>query len=89
MSEPDSRADADETGTPPPKGRPRQLDTLDRVRRELSNIYHQAKNGQMQMDRAKGLTYLLSQIAGVLKAQTTVTDDQLMALIAQLKERLK
>lgn len=87
MTEPKSRADAADTGTPPPKGRPRQLDTLDRVRRELSTIYHQAKSGAMEMDRAKGLTYLLSQIAAVLKSQT-VSETELAALLAQVRERL-
>jgi hypothetical protein len=56
---------------PPPgeKGRRRAFDSLGRVRRELSRVYFAQKDGQLDMDTAKGRTYLLSQIAAVLKAE--------------------
>lgn len=73
-------------GAPPKKPRPRPLDTLERVRRELASIYHQARDGRMELDKAKGLAYLLSQISAVLKAESG--ESELAALLAKVKDQL-
>lgn len=67
--------------------RHRPLDSLERVRRELSAVYFQAKDGTMNMERAKGLTYLLSQLAAVLKAEAG-NESELAALLAQVRDKL-
>lgn len=87
MTEPD---DIGEDRTPPPggKGRRRPLDTLERCRRELSRVYWEARDGTMPLDKAKGLTYLLSQVAAVLKAETS-TEADLAALLQQVRDKLK
>jgi hypothetical protein len=87
----ETRADAGEPAAPPgaaSKPRPKPLDSLERVRRELSSIYHQAKHGTMPMDKAKGLTYLLSQIAATLRAEAG-SEPELVALLAAVRARLK
>lgn len=81
------RADAGEAADPHPRRRHKPLDTLERVRRELSAIYYAAKTGSIELDRAKGLTYLLSQIAAVLKAETA-SEPELAALVQQVRDKL-
>lgn len=85
---PEDRADADDAGSGPTRRRHKPLDSLERVRRELSSVYHQAKDGTMELDKAKGLTYLLSQIAAVLKAENA-SETELTALLAQVRDKLK
>lgn len=87
MSDPETRANAGDEGEASPKRRHKPLDSLERVRRELSRIYFQAKDGTMPMEKAKGLTYLLSQLSAVLKAATS-NDSELAALLQQVRERM-
>lgn len=87
MSEPETRMDTGEGGESSPKRRHKPLDSLERVRRELSRIYYQAKDGAMPMEKAKGLTYLLSQLSAVLKAETS-NDSELAALLQQVRDRM-
>lgn len=86
----ETRADTDdaaEGGSTTKRRRDKPLDTLERVRRELSKVYYDAKHGQMPIDRAKALAYLLSQIAAVLKTETA-TESELAALLAQVRDKL-
>ena len=92
MTRPKTRANAGDAETPPPAAeaeakRHKPLDSLDRVRRELSSVYWAAKDGAMQLDRAKGLAYLLSQLVVVLRADSA--DDDLTKLLAEARDRLK
>jgi hypothetical protein len=81
---------ADDADPSPSKGRRRPLDTLERVRRELGRVYWLARDKTMPLEEAKGLTYLLSQIAAVLKAeQAGGSESELLALLSKVKERLK
>lgn len=76
-------------GIPSPgKGRRRPLDTLDRCRRELSRVYWEARDGTLALDKAKGLTYLLSQVATVLRAESAA-EPELAALLQQVRDKLK
>lgn len=68
--------------------RHRPLDSLERVRRELSSVYFAQKDGTLDMDTAKGRAYLLGQIAAVLKAESA-SESELAALLAQVRDRLK
>lgn len=79
----ETRANAEKGSTP----RHKPLDSLERVRRELSRLYYQAKDEKIDMDRAKALTYLLSQIAAVLKAETA-SESELAALLQQVRDKL-
>ena len=85
-----TRADAEdaaEGGSTTKRRRDKPLDTLERVRRELTKVYNDAKHGRIPMDRAKGLGHLLSLIAGVLKTETA-TESELAALLAQVRDKL-
>jgi len=85
----EGRADAEDEGAAPQRRR-RPLDSLERVRRELSKVYwdaKDAKDGTLALDKAKALTYLLSQIAVVLKAETA-SESELAALLQQLRDKL-
>lgn len=87
MTEP---VDIGEDRTPPPggKARRRPLDTLERCRRELSRVYWEARDGTMPLDKAKGLTYLLSQVAAVLRAETA-SEPEIAALLQQVRDKLR
>lgn len=85
---PQGRADADDSPDPPGSKRHRPLDTLERVRRELSRVYFDQKDGRLDMETAKGRAYLLSQITAVLKAETA-SDGEVTALLAQVRDKLK
>jgi len=82
----EGRADHEDEG-PAPQRRRRPLDSLERVRRELSKVYWDAKDGTLALDKAKALTYLLSQIAVVLKAETA-SETELAALLQQVRDKL-
>jgi len=56
-------------GTPPsrPPQRVVRFKTLDDVRVELSKVYREARRGELAMDVAKGLAYLLQGLSAALR----------------------
>ena len=52
-----------------------------------STLEAEAGKGTIPLDKAKGLTYLLSQVATVLRAEAASESD-LAALLQQVRERL-
>lgn len=77
---------AGKSSTPPPRGKP--LNTLEQIRREMVAVYNQERIGSIAMDRAKGKVYLLGQIAAVMRIERG-TDDEVAALLAQVRDKLK
>lgn len=63
------------------RGRP--LNTLQEVRREMTRVYWEARRNRMQMDRAKGLVYMLGQLSALVK------EGELMDRIAEVERVLK
>ena len=84
---PETRADAEDQGGGGGSRRHRPLDTLERVRRELSRVYYEQKDGKLTMDLAKGRAYLLSQLVAVLKAEQS-DDAELERRLAELERRI-
>ena len=74
--------DAEHDSDPAPQARGRKLDSLQDVRREMTRVYWQARRNRMQMDRAKGLVYILGQLSALVK------EGELMDRIADLERRL-
>lgn len=70
----------------PPRRRP--LDTLERVRREMTATYWEHREGLIALDDAKGRVHILGKISEVLKAEQN-NDDELAGLLKQVREKLK
>lgn len=70
----------------PPRRRP--LDTLERVRREMTTTYWEHREGRLTIDDAKGRVHILGKISEVLKAEQN-HDDELAGLLKQVREKLK
>jgi len=79
---PDTQGKSDK----PPRRKP--LDTLERVRREITSVYFEEREGRIDMERAKGRAYLLGCISAVLKAELT-GDEELAELRRRAREKLK
>lgn len=79
------RANAEENAGPPPR-RGKPLDTLVAVRREMAGIYWQLKHGQIDLEKGKGLVYVLGKIVEVIKADKP-DDAQIRELVRLLRER--
>jgi hypothetical protein len=78
--------DADETGDPPRHGRPRlRLDSLDRVRRELTKIYRQGRDGERDVGDSSKLANILALIARILEG--TELEKRVAALEAAKEQR--
>ena len=69
----------------PPGGcaRGRRLETVREIQREMGRVYAEARRNRMQLDRAKGLTYILGQMAGLVKVGEL--EDRLASIEARLK----
>jgi hypothetical protein len=69
ITDEDASDDAAEGGGgTPPRGRTRlRLDTLDRVRRELTRIYRQARDGDRDVSDASKLGHLLVAIGRLIE----------------------
>lgn len=78
--------DAQEKTGKPPRRRP--LDTLERVRREMTATYWEHREGLIDLDSAKGRVHMLGKISEVLKAEQG-SDDELAGLLKQVREKLK
>lgn len=63
--------------------RGRQLDTIRLIQREMGRVYAEARRNRMKMDRAKGLVYILGQLAGLVKVGDL--EDRLAAIEARIK----
>jgi hypothetical protein len=75
----------DEQGESLPGGgaRGRRLETVREIQREMGRVYAEARRNRMQLDRAKGLTYILGQMAALVKAGDL--EDRLAAIEARLR----
>ncbi len=78
--------DAQGKSSKPPRRKP--LDTLERVRREITSVYFDEREGRIDMEKAKGRAYLLGCVSAVLKAECT-GDEELAALRKLAREKLK
>jgi hypothetical protein len=71
MARPDDEArngDADENGEVHPPGRPRlRLDSLDRIRRELTKIYRQGRDGERDVGDSSKLAHILALVARIVE----------------------
>jgi hypothetical protein len=72
-----------------PLPRKHQIETVMACRREMTRLYWAAKSGHMDMDKAKGLHYLLSNVMTGLKAEAAATDPEIAELLRRVKDRLK
>ncbi|MDR7332000.1 hypothetical protein [Roseateles asaccharophilus] len=79
---PDAQGDSKK----PPRRRP--LDTLERVRREMTVTYWEHREGRIGLDDAKGRVHILGKISEVLKAEHG-SDDEIAGLLKQVREKLK
>lgn len=79
---PDAQGKSDK----PPRRKP--LDTLERVRREITSVYFEEREGRIDMERAKGRAYLLGCVSAVLKAEFS-GDEELALLRKRAREKLK
>lgn len=77
--------DLDVEDESPPGGgaRGRRLETVREIQREMGRVYAEARRNRMQLDRAKGLTYILGQMAGLVKVGEL--EDRLASIEARLK----
>jgi len=66
--------------------RRRPLDTLERVRGEMADVYWRMKGGRVELDAGKAQVYALGKIVEVLKAENEL-DPELRALLRQLQQR--
>lgn len=78
----------DTQGKTPKPPRRRPLDTLERVRREMTATYWEHREGLIDLDSAKGRVHMLGKISEVLKAEHG-SDDEIMGLLKQMREKLK
>lgn len=83
----DQVPDAKGVSGKPPRRRP--LDTLERVRREMTTVYWEHREGRVDLDSAKGRVHMLGQISGVLKAETGSNDVEIAAMLKLVREKLK
>ena len=63
--------------------RGRRLETVREIQREMGRVYAEARRNRMQLDRAKGLTYILGQMAALVKVGDL--EDRLDAIERRLK----
>lgn len=74
-------------GADPPRRRGKPLGTLDAARREMERIYWQLKHGDIELEKGKGLIYVLGKIVEVIKAHKA-DDAELAELLRKVRERL-
>lgn len=73
----------------PPRRRRKPLDTLMAVRREMTATYWEMKHDGLELDLGKARIYALGKVAETLKAEQQGMDAEVLALLRQVKERLK
>jgi hypothetical protein len=67
----------------PPPYRRRRLDTLAKMRRELTNLYHEAREGTVEPADASKLTSILA------TAGRMIEGSEIEARLAEVERRLK